>query len=269
LVSPLLLLALAASGPNDLRLAAVGFSSPNLPPNITNYYAAHIAHQMTLEGITVSSPEEVGTLIGAERQRQLLGCSESSSCLVEIASALGSGGIVTGTIAKFGNETQIDIKVLSATDGRPLVTFSGLARSDSEVLDVLGRAASGMVSQLRDRFHLQAPAPVSTVSSSTGSRAHAWAWLPLAAGAVLAGAGTVSYIEAKSSYDDLVNNKPGINAPSTASTGSNLQTASAIMFVAAGASVATGAALLLISAPQERISVRVSPSGLFVSGTLP
>jgi hypothetical protein len=256
------------SGAPTFRLAAPGFSSPNLPNKLTDYYAGHLAHQLTLEGIPVTTPEEVAAIIGVERQRQLLGCTDNGGCMVEIASALGIDALITGTIATFGSETQIDVKVISARDAHPLVTFSGRAKSEGDILEVLNHAAAAVVEQLKGKGIALG---VARGAPSAEPAVRKWAWVPLAAGGVLAAAGAVSYVGAKSKYDDLVANKPGIDAPGTASSGSTLQTASFLLWACSAAAVATAATFYLWPKEREQVSATVSfsPGGVWVSGTLP
>jgi hypothetical protein len=112
---------------------------------------------------------------------------------------------------------------------------------------------------------------VSTRAPSAEPGVHKWAWVPLAAGGAFAIAGAVSYAGAKSKYDDLASNKPGIDAPGTASSGSTLQTTSFLLWAASAAAVATAATFYFWPKESERVSatVSVSPGGVFVTGTLP
>ena len=45
-------------------------------------------------GAEVVSGAEIRSLIGFERQKQLLGCKEDSSCIAEMGGALGASGFV-------------------------------------------------------------------------------------------------------------------------------------------------------------------------------
>ena len=114
-----LTLSLLSASPGAIKLAAPGFSVLNVPENAARYYSDHLAHQLDVEGIEVITPTQVSALLGVERQKQLLGCSDSS-CVVELANALGADGVITGSLGKFADAYQVDIKILSTRDGRPL-----------------------------------------------------------------------------------------------------------------------------------------------------
>ncbi len=61
------------------------------------------------------SQNEVQTLLGKERQAQLLGCSdESNSCLTELAGALGARFVMSGTVTKLGEAYQLTLQTLDS-----------------------------------------------------------------------------------------------------------------------------------------------------------
>lgn len=59
----------------------------------------------------VVSSQEVQALIGVERQRQLLGCSDDS-CMSEIGSALGARYLLRGSIGKLGASYQLALQLV-------------------------------------------------------------------------------------------------------------------------------------------------------------
>lgn len=67
---------------------------------------------------------DIATLLGMERQRQLVGCSESAqSCQAELVAALGVEWLATGSLGRLGSSLRIDLKVLRGSDGA--VTYRG------------------------------------------------------------------------------------------------------------------------------------------------
>lgn len=77
----------------------------------------------------VISSKEIATLIGLERQRALLGCSEDSSCMAEIANALGSDLVAQGSVGKVGSTYLVSVRLI---DGR---TSRTAARANAQVSD--------------------------------------------------------------------------------------------------------------------------------------
>src|SRR5687767_15810965 len=104
----------AAPVEKPVSLASPGFSYAQVPEQMATFCADHFAQQLTLEGVRVTTPSEIGALIGLERTKQLLGCADdSTNCIVELANALGVDGIVTGSIGRFGKSWVVNIKVIS------------------------------------------------------------------------------------------------------------------------------------------------------------
>ncbi|MEW5739814.1 MAG: hypothetical protein AB1938_12860 [Myxococcota bacterium] len=61
----------------------------------------------------VISSRDIQTLLGVERQKALLGCSDdSSSCLTELAGALGSRFVLSGSLSKLGDALQLSLQML-------------------------------------------------------------------------------------------------------------------------------------------------------------
>lgn len=125
-----------------VRLAAPGLNGINLDEAIVEFYSEHFAQQLALRGVSVVTAAEIATLIGLERQRQLVGCSdESGACLAEIAGALGVEGLITGSLARFGNTFQANLKVIRASDARPLALISRTANTEDALFEALIHAA--------------------------------------------------------------------------------------------------------------------------------
>lgn len=131
-----------AAGP--VKLASPGLEYKNLSQETGNYLIEHYAQALDLLGVRVVTPREITTLLGMERQRQIIGCGNQTaegSCLFELANALGVDGTITGSLGKYGATFQLNLVVVSARDNRLLSSFSGLASSEPELIELMGRAA--------------------------------------------------------------------------------------------------------------------------------
>ncbi len=64
----------------------------------------------------VVGSSEIETLIGFERQKQLMSC-DSQSCMAELAGALGVDFILTGSLGKIGSTYLFNVKLLNARTG--------------------------------------------------------------------------------------------------------------------------------------------------------
>jgi hypothetical protein len=77
----------------------------------------------------VVSQRDVATLLGLERQKQLLGCSEASaSCMTELSGALGARFVMSGSLAKLGDAYQLTLSTLDTQRAQPLGRSVRLAR---------------------------------------------------------------------------------------------------------------------------------------------
>lgn len=97
-----------------------------------------IATEVSKRGFfAVMTANDVQQLIGLERQKQLLGCGEdSSSCLSELAGAIGVGYVMSGTLTRLGEAYQLTLQALDTQKATPLGRSSRIAR-DLETLNAL------------------------------------------------------------------------------------------------------------------------------------
>lgn len=78
----------------------------------------------------VVSTRDLQSLLGLERQRQLLGCGdEAKSCMAELTDALGARFVMTGTLARLGEAWQLTLSTLDSQKAQPLGRATRLARS--------------------------------------------------------------------------------------------------------------------------------------------
>jgi len=87
-----------------------------------------LANELAARGIfEVVSSKELQTLIGLERQRQLMGCSEEGACLTELAGALGAPFILRGSLAKLGDAYQLTLQAMDSGKASTLGRSTRLA----------------------------------------------------------------------------------------------------------------------------------------------
>lgn len=67
----------------------------------------------------VTSSRDIVTLLGVERQKQLLGCGESS-CVAELAGALGARFVLSGSVSRIGASWQLSLTTLDTQKSQPL-----------------------------------------------------------------------------------------------------------------------------------------------------
>ena len=290
------LAAALAADPAPIKLAAPGLEYVNIADDVGAFYSEHLAHQLQEQHVRVVTARQISTLLGFERQKQLLGCSDNASCIAELANALGVDGIVTGQLGKFDDLYQLDIKIIGAVNGRILSAYSGQAKGDRGLLDELTRAAKQIAAELRTNTQRSAPvaaepehlepkpspvvAPPPEVSEAQPAPTGHW-WIPAAAGGVALAAGAVLLGASKVESDQLTGGD-GLGGKVSALSPSQAQHAEAnenTYQIAGFACLAAGAVGLGVAAysyfssaadhPRVSVAPLVGTPGAVVSGVFP
>ncbi|HEY8212401.1 MAG TPA: hypothetical protein VIG99_33185 [Myxococcaceae bacterium] len=135
MLSTLALLALAASGADPapkaekpklivLDLAPGGGVDPSVAAALTEAVTQEVADRGFFR---VLSSKEVQTMMGFERQKQMVGCSDESNCLTELGGALGTRFVMGGAVTKLGNAYQLSLQMLDSQRAQPVGRATRLA----------------------------------------------------------------------------------------------------------------------------------------------
>lgn len=121
---------------------------------------ALLAEVRKLQRSSVLSYDEVQTMLDHEAQQQLLGCSESS-CLAEIAEALGADVLITGSLIAVDQQVQVAWKRIEPSSAsvthtytqRVLITtgdgvVTGASAGAEEILSLIGPAVEALFPDL-------------------------------------------------------------------------------------------------------------------------
>jgi hypothetical protein len=97
-------------------------------------------------GVSVLTQADVAALLGVEKTRQMLGCSESG-CMAEIGGALGADRVVHGSVGRVGESLVVN---LSALDPRRAVAAASVSErlrggGEEAFLDVLPSVADALL----------------------------------------------------------------------------------------------------------------------------
>jgi hypothetical protein len=116
-----------------LELAVAGGADKT----VASAFGEALATTLATRGLfDVVSARDVETLLGAERQRQLVGCSDTS-CMTELTGALGARFLLTGTLARLGDAWQLTLTTLDSEKAQPLGRSTRLAGSLEQLRAVL------------------------------------------------------------------------------------------------------------------------------------
>jgi len=125
---------------------------------------------------------DISAVLSQERQKELLGCEEGSSCMSELGSALGANKLLAVTAGTAGELRVLSMRVVDLSSAKVLRREVAQVKTDAELIGAAHRLVSMM-------FELPLPPPPS-------SRPRA-GWFVLGGGAVLAlggvGVGIAAY----------------------------------------------------------------------------
>lgn len=243
-----LALALTAT---PVTLASPEFQTLNVTPEVARFCNEHLAQQLTERGVQVSTARQIAALLGVEKQKQLLGCSEdSSSCMTELASALGADGVLLGDLGRLGDRFQVNVKVLK-NSGAVVATWSRTVEKEGQLLAALSDAAE----ELRPKI-------LGAWGRLTETRRH-WPLVPTVVAGALAVASGVTFGLAVNNHARLIDPlaPPGSLSPKDADSlqqsGDALQWTARLTAAGALAALVTSFILWRTSAEEVPVSVGV------------
>lgn len=225
-----------------VKVAAPDLQVINLDASRGSLFANHFAQQLIVLGLQVVSAQQISAVLGQERQKSMLGCAEGQgSCVAELAAALGSDAIVTGSIAQLSSGSlRVSITIVAGSDARPLSVLSSSASSEDGVFEVLSAEAPRMAQEVLAKLR----PGTSLVLPTRGVRRSAWA--PAVVGVA---AGAIGFALLASAWADSDQLRTGtqpltlMQARTIAQSGSARQTAGGVL-ISIGAAGLVSAALM-------------------------
>lgn len=265
--------AIAATPAEGLRIAAPNLSVTGVDQGYASVFTEYLGEQLEARGAEVITENEIRALIGIERQKQLMGCSEDEgSCMAELADALGAEVVLLGDVSKVGSVIQVNVKLLDAQKAAPLASHQGSLDREEDVFAELDRAAALLAdAAARSTGRTLRPdqARLQRLQAAQSRRAlRKSAWIPFTLGAVAAVAGGVSYGISQQRYFELTDARQRhtlANAASLRDSGAQLQALGVAGLGLAAAGLVTGGWMLWLGQePSITPSVGVSSTGAAV-----
>lgn len=259
-----LVLVAASLGAEKPKLAVLDFQPQGVPEETAQALTSAATQELhTRAFFDVVTSEDIKTLLGVERKKQLLGCGESSmSCTAELAGAMGSRFVLSGSITKLGDALQLSMQMLDTVKS---VTVARSVRIASNARDLAEQMPWALAEATATPLP---PAPSKVLPISL-----------ISAGSVAAVAGVVLGINAYTRdfalRDELAQPDSGIFKAtafykSESGTIGVLKTASLITLIA-GAGLLTTGFFLFPNDAHASVAMVPLPSGLAFafSGALP
>lgn len=178
---------LAQSQPS---LAVPPLSSSGVDPLVVRAWEERLVDRLSSPRWRITSARDLQTLLGLERQKQLLGCESNTSCLAELAGALGVDYLLSGSVVRSESGYLANLRVLATRDGRAVAKASTRLKTEEALLDWLDEAGPALRVQVLGE------------ESSGVTR-----WVPAIVGGALAVGSGVSFAIAGSNYQQLVERK--------------------------------------------------------------
>jgi TolB-like protein len=136
-----------APAPHVFTVGVMPFVAVSITPEQASLYTEVVAQQLTSRGVKVMTNADMTAVLGLERQKQLMGCTESN-CAAELAGALGFDALVTGTVGKVEGRYSLSVKLLNPTNATTLGTYSQQGLTPRALEAALLRAAWELANQL-------------------------------------------------------------------------------------------------------------------------
>ncbi len=257
----------------------------------------------SLAGFEVIGKSDINSMIGFEKQKKVMGCTEDSTCLAEIGGALGVDFIMVGSLGTLGNLFRIDLKLVDSKKAKVRsrlgVTVEGnesmlVAAIQKAVRDLLApEAPQGQVvaakatlpPQVKSGASLEAkpgaapradsrlaiPAAPRAAGATAGgaSSRRTWAYVTGGTGLALLLGGAAAGLQAKSAFDK---EKTASASGDLAAYDSNKSTAGSMskvadaLFVTGAAGVGVGTWLFFTSRPAAlAFEIAPTPGGAVAS----
>lgn len=174
-----------------LNLDAAGVD-PNSVKVINGLVTQGLASSTSLEVITSA---DLGALVNLEAERAASGC-DTTSCLAEIAGAMGTRFVVFGTVGRLGDVTLVQLSLYDSEAARPVGRQEVRAQDEGELLDAVPAAARTLVSTIvaNDDPLLMADAPVEEPPPAPPTDESSIGVLPIALFATGGGVAAVSVL---------------------------------------------------------------------------
>jgi hypothetical protein len=99
-------------------------------------------------GVSVLTQADLTALLGVERSRQMLGCTDSG-CMAELGGALGADRVIHGSIGRVGGSLVVNLSALDPRKARTTASATERLRDagDEALLDVLPALADALLAE--------------------------------------------------------------------------------------------------------------------------
>jgi TolB-like protein len=146
----------AAAAPR-VKVAVMDVKSiQGVPEGTAAILSELVATELSRAGFEVISKSDISAMIGFEKQKQVLGCSDDSRCLAEIGGALGVDFMLSGQVGQIGSQYRIALLLVDARRSRVAARSAQFCERNE---DALVRAAQERVAELTGAIRADGKGP--------------------------------------------------------------------------------------------------------------
>jgi len=254
MILPLLLTLLSGASPTEkiavMDVTPRGDVSPRVAQVVSDEVLAEVRRRNP--NVSVIGTQEVRALLGAEAEKQRLGCQPGANdiaCMAEIGGALGAEKLVLGSVGQLGDTYLLTVKLVDVR--RVKVLGEASAKVETQKQGELIGVASRLVGRLFPQSSLLEVAPVEVEHAVKAEESHPRPLaIVLGSVAVVAAAfaivGAVQVASFNSNYASKISaNQPGVDYKAYQSAQSSANTWQAVSIgLGAGAAVCAAGTVL-------------------------
>src|SRR5512142_1816318 len=136
--------AAAATGISRMRLAVLDFTlAGSAHPDLARVLSDGAARGAEGADYQIITQGEVAAILGLDRMRALLGCSDDQGCLSDVAGALDAERLLSGSLTILERTALVTVRLIDAKKGRTMVRVSTslLDATEKELVDAARRLA--------------------------------------------------------------------------------------------------------------------------------
>jgi TolB-like protein len=190
-----LCLVATVSAATPVRVAVMPFQLTQVSDELAGYAEDRLATELAHSGFAVTTPSELQAVIGLERQKQLLGCSDDRSCIAEISAALGVEFILVGRLTRLGKRFEVDLRLVRQKDASVAARDARGIDDEARLGELLAQSARALSEQ---------------VTAAEPAKPFAWRlWVPVVTGGVLLAVSASFWFLAERSYAGWVTQGSG------------------------------------------------------------
>lgn len=205
--------------------------------------------------LEVIGRSDVTTLLGIERQKELLGCAQESACMAEIGAALGAPYLVAGSVGSSGTLLRVDLKLVQVATSKVIARVGEVVERDRDWYTV--------TTAMFGRLEAAVPGVAAPAAAMTTGRA-VWPFFIAGAGALAGAAGGVLMgVAAGSASQSLADGRgrvltaPEVNARFDDAV--TMHTVGVGLVIGGAAVAATGLVFVIVTGASTPPPVAISP----------